>query len=65
MRATVTIEKNVLDELVKATGARNKSAAVKEIIEEYMRNRKVQKIMSMKGKLSFDITADEIRHYER
>ena len=63
MRATVTIEKDVLDELVKATGS--KSAAVKEIIEEYLRERKVQKIMSMKGKLSFDLTADEIRHYER
>jgi hypothetical protein len=59
------LKKNVLDELLKATGARSKSAAVKEIIDEYMRNRKVQKIMSMKGKLSFDLTADEIRHYER
>jgi predicted CopG family antitoxin len=65
MRATVTIEKDVLDELVKATGARSKSAAVKEIIDEYMRKRKVQKILALKGKLSFDLTADEIRHYER
>jgi metal-responsive CopG/Arc/MetJ family transcriptional regulator len=65
MRATVTIEKNALDELMKATGARSKSAAVKEIIDEYLRKRKVQKIMSMKGKLFFDLTADEIRHYER
>jgi len=64
MRATVTIEKDVLDELVNATGARSKSAAVKEIIDEYLRKRKVQKIMSMKGKLSFELTADEIRHYE-
>ena len=54
MRATVTIEKeDVLDELVNATGAKSKSAAVKEIIDEYLRERKVQKIMSMKGKLSF------------
>ena len=65
MRATVTIEKNVLDELVKATGARSKSAAVKEIIDDYLRKRKAQRIMSMKGKLFFELTADEIRHYER
>jgi metal-responsive CopG/Arc/MetJ family transcriptional regulator len=62
MRATVTIEKDVLDELVKATGERTKSAAVKKIIDEYLRERKVQKITSMKGKLVFDRTADEIRH---
>ena len=42
MRATVTIEKDVLDELVKATGAKTKSAAVKKIIDEYLRKRKVQ-----------------------
>ena len=64
MRATVTIEKDVLDELVKATGAKSKSAAVKKIIDEYLRKRKVDKIMSMKGKLTFDLTADEIRHHE-
>ena len=65
MRSTVTIEKDVLDELVTATGAKSKSAAVKKIIGEYLRKRKVQKIMSQKGKLSFDLTANEIRHYER
>jgi Arc/MetJ family transcription regulator len=64
MRVTVTIEKDVLDELVKATGAKTKSAAVKIIIDEYLSERKVQKIMSMKGKLAFDRTADEIRHGE-
>jgi len=65
MRATVTIEKDVLDELVKATGAKSKSAAVREIIDEYMRKRRGQKILALKGKLSFELTADEIRHYER
>lgn len=65
MRATVTIEKDVLDELVKATWAKSKSAAVREIIDEYMRKRRVQKILALKGKLSFELTADEIRHYER
>ena len=65
MRATVTIEKDVLDELVKATGAKSKSAAVREIIDEYMRKRRVQTILALKGKLSFELTADEIRHYER
>jgi metal-responsive CopG/Arc/MetJ family transcriptional regulator len=65
MRATVTIEKDVLDELVKATGAKSKSAAVKEVIGDYLRRRNAQKILSMKGKLFFDLTADEIRHYER
>ena len=63
MRATVSIEKKVLDELLNATGAKTRSAAVRKVIDEYLRKRRVEKIMTMKGKLSFDLTADKIRHH--
>ena len=65
MRATVTIEKGILDELLKETKAKSKATAVKKAIHEYLRRNKIEKIRSMKGKLDFDLTADEIRHYER
>jgi Arc/MetJ family transcription regulator len=65
MRATVTIDKDILDQLVKETKAKTKTTAVKKAIHEYLRRRKIDKIKSMKGKLEFDLTADEIRHYER
>lgn len=65
MKATITIDKEMLDELVKATGAKSKSAAVKQIIDEYLRRRRVEKILALKGKIEFDMTADEIRHYKR
>lgn len=65
MRSTVTIEKDILDELLKETKAKSKASAVKKAIHEYIRRRKIEKIKSMKGKLEFDLTADEIRHYER
>ncbi len=65
MRATVTIEKNKLDNLLKETHAKSKSSAVKIAIDEYLKKKKIEKIKSMKGKLEFDMSADEIRHYER
>jgi hypothetical protein len=65
MRATVTIDGNILDQLVKETKARSKASAVKRAIHEYLRRKKIDRIKSMKGKLRFDRTADEIRHYER
>ena len=65
MRATVTIEKDVLDELQRETRSKSKATAVKLAIREYLRRKKIEKIKSMKGKLEFDMTADEIRHYER
>jgi Arc/MetJ family transcription regulator len=65
MRSTVTIEKDILDELLKETKAKSKASAVKEAIREYIKRGKVERIKSMKGKLEFDLTADEMRHHER
>jgi flagellar basal body-associated protein FliL len=65
MRATVTIEKDILDELLKETRAKSKTTAVKKAIHEYLRRKKIEKIKSMKGKLEFDLTAEELRHYDR
>lgn len=65
MRATVTIEKDKLDILIKETKSKSKTSAVKVAIDEYLKRKKIEKIKSMKGKLHFDMTADEIRHRER
>ena len=65
MRTTVTIEYEIIEELLKETKANSKASAVKEAIREYLRRGKIEKIKSMKGKLEFDRTADEIRHHER
>jgi metal-responsive CopG/Arc/MetJ family transcriptional regulator len=65
MRATVTIDKDILDELVKETKAKSKATAVKKAIHEFLKRKKIEKIKSMKGKLKFDLTANGIRRYER
>jgi len=65
MRATVTIDKKILDELVEESGQKNKASAVREAVALYLRQKKVEKIKGMKGKLKFDKTAEELRHYER
>ena len=65
MRATVTLDKEMLDELVRETGVKSAASAVREAISEYLKNRKIEKIKAMKGKLKFDITAEDLRHYER
>jgi Arc/MetJ family transcription regulator len=65
MRTTVTIEHDILEELLKQTKAKSKAAAVKEAVRDYLRREKLKKIKSWKGKLEFDSTADEIRHRER
>jgi len=65
MRSTVTIKKEILDRLLKETKTKSKASAVREAINEYLRRKKIEKIKFMKGKMEFDLTAEEIRHYER
>ena len=65
MRATVTIDNDKLDLLMKETKSKSKASAVKIAIDEYLKRKKIEKIKSMKGKLEFNMTADEIRHSER
>jgi len=65
MRSTVTIEKDMLDELLAETRAKSKTTAVKEAISDYLKHRRMEKIKSMRGKLEFDLTAEELRHYDR
>ncbi|MGA1844328.1 MAG: DUF2191 domain-containing protein [bacterium] len=65
MRATVTIDNDKLDLLMKETKSKSKASAVKIAIDEYLKRKKIEKIKAMKGKLEFNMTADEIRHRER
>jgi metal-responsive CopG/Arc/MetJ family transcriptional regulator len=65
MRATVTLDKDTLDDLVAETQTKNKAAAVRKAVAEYLRRKKIERIKSMKGKMEFDLTADQLRHYER
>jgi len=65
MRATITIEKEILDDLLKETKAKSKASAVRKVIDEFLRKKKIERIKEMKGKLKFDLTSNEIRHYER
>ena len=65
MRTNVTLDFEILEDLLKTTKARNKTSAVKEAIGEYLRRSKIKDIKAMKGRLEFDMTAEEIRHRER
>ena len=64
MRSTVTIEKSILDRLLKETQSRTKAAAVKIAINEYLKRKKIEEIMAMKGKLEFDLSEEEIKRHE-
>ncbi len=65
MRTTVTIEKEMIDELLDETKAKSKASAVREAVGDYLRRKKIARIKSLKGKLEFDQETASRRHRER
>ena len=65
MRTTVTIDGRSLDQLLRETKVKSKAKAVSIAVDEYLRRRELEKVKELKGKLQFEISADELRHFER
>ncbi|RMG88404.1 MAG: DUF2191 domain-containing protein [Candidatus Dadabacteria bacterium] len=61
-KTTVTLPRELVDELVSLVGARCKREAVLQAIREEIRRRKRDRIRGVAGQLEFDLTADELRH---
>jgi Arc/MetJ family transcription regulator len=64
MRTTLDIKSDVLEEVIKITGAKNKSKAVKQALEQFVRERQVRKLLSLKGKLHLEETWKKLREME-
>lgn len=65
MRSTITLDAHMLQTLKKETGRRSKTDAVIFAIQDYLRRRRLSHLKKLKGKIHFDRSANELRHYER
>ena len=65
MRTTVTLDSKLIQTVQQISGAKTKAKAVLTAIQDYLRRRQTARIRNLKGKLKFDMTADEIRHAQR
>jgi len=61
-RTTITIPRELVEELLKVTQAKNKTQAVISAIEQEIRRRKLERIKSMAGRMDFELEAEELRH---
>lgn len=61
-RTTITLPLDLVQELMVAVDAKNKTEAVTVAIRDEIRARKKERIKALSGKLEFSVTADELRH---
>lgn len=64
MRTTVTVPDSVLGELMKLTGTKTRTEAVNRALSEWMRWRRLSRLIALRGKLAFDGDVDALRALE-
>lgn len=65
MRTTVTLDREALQQLLKASHAKTKSQAVWLAMQDYLRRQRAQELLALRGRLEFDRVVLRLRHRER
>ena len=53
MRTTLNIDDDMLRTVLEETGARTKTQAVHEVLKDFVRRRKIEKLIQLQGKVRF------------
>ena len=65
MRTTITIDRELLDELVETTGEKSKSAALNKAAEDYVRREKLRDLKDFWLGIRVEDVRDEAREADR
>lgn len=64
MRVTVEIPDSLIDDLLKVTGEKTKTRAICMAIKDYIRRKRKEKLLSLSGKIKFDLDWQEMEEIE-
>ncbi|MBI2361267.1 MAG: type II toxin-antitoxin system VapB family antitoxin [Deltaproteobacteria bacterium] len=55
MRTTLAIDENLLEEAMKCTGEKTRTAVVNRALKEFVRRRKLEGLKNLSGKIHIDL----------
>lgn len=64
MRATLNIPDNLIDEILKITGEKSKTKALIKVMEEYIKQKKISKLIELSGKIEVEDLTEELEIME-
>jgi hypothetical protein len=64
LRATLSFSDELIEDLVRETGAKNKTQAITRAIEDYLKKRRLEKLLSLQGKLDLEDNWEEMEAIE-
>jgi Arc/MetJ family transcription regulator len=64
MRTTINVDDHLFEELMRRTGARTKTAAVRTALHEYIRLKRKEDLLALRGKVDILDNWRELRQLE-
>jgi hypothetical protein len=64
MRATLNIPNDLLAEVQKITGEKSKTKAITIAMKEFIRQKKVKELISLRGKIQIEDVTEELERLE-
>jgi len=64
MRTTLNLKDDIIKQVIELTGAKNKSQAVNEVLEAFVREKRTQNLLNLKGKLNLEENWRKLREME-
>lgn len=61
MRTTLILPDQLIENALKETGIKSKTQLIKEAVEYYMKSRKREKLIKLRGKIKIDLDLDKVR----
>ena len=64
MRATLNISDDLLAEVQKITGEKSKTKAITIAMKEFVRQKKIKELISLRGKIQIEDVTEELENLE-
>lgn len=64
MRATLSIPDNLINEVQRLSGQKTKTQAIVTVMEEYVRRRKMEDLLALRGKITIDYDWEQAEEAE-
>ncbi|MEJ2587570.1 MAG: type II toxin-antitoxin system VapB family antitoxin [Deltaproteobacteria bacterium] len=64
MRTTLNVDEKNLTEIMKLTGAKNRSQAINFVLQDFVKKKRLQKLLELRGNLHLDNNWKDVREME-
>ncbi|MBW2050112.1 MAG: type II toxin-antitoxin system VapB family antitoxin [Deltaproteobacteria bacterium] len=64
MRTTLNVDEKILEEVITLTGAKNRSQAINVVLQDFVKKKRLQKLLDLRGTLHLDNNWKDLREME-